>query len=106
MRGRSIYFSEKEIELLKIVFDYGNIGFEGSDNEEEKWEIAEKIREKVSKIDSYYKDIRDFKQCDECEIKRANVIERQVETVGASGLNGKARYEKMILCDECYERKC
>ncbi|MCY9738142.1 hypothetical protein M5X17_31105 [Paenibacillus alvei] len=49
MAGRSIYLTEKEIEMLTRLFDYGNISFEGDENEEEQDKIAESIRQKVNK---------------------------------------------------------
>ncbi|MWV44849.1 hypothetical protein GRF59_14605 [Paenibacillus sp. HJL G12] len=51
MAGKTIYFTEKELEMLRIHFDYGNINFErdDKDEEEELYQIAENIREKVWK---------------------------------------------------------
>jgi ArsR family metal-binding transcriptional regulator len=49
MKGRAIYFTYKELEMIQRIFDYGNISFEGREDEEELWEIAEKIREKLNK---------------------------------------------------------
>lgn len=42
MKGKSIYLSSKEIELINSIFDYGNASFEGSEDREEK-----KIRESI-----------------------------------------------------------
>jgi ArsR family metal-binding transcriptional regulator len=47
--GKTIYLSDAELELLSMVFDYGNYSCEGSPDEEEKMEVAESLRKKVNK---------------------------------------------------------
>lgn len=47
MKGKSIYLSSKEIELINSIFDYGNASFEGSEDREEKEKIRESILNKT-----------------------------------------------------------
>lgn len=45
MTGKTIYLTEKELWLLRQIFDYGNFASEDSDDDE----TAEKIRNKIKK---------------------------------------------------------
>lgn len=49
MKGKSIYFTKRQLELISLVFDYGNSSFGDSDNveqkEEDRAEILRKVRE-------------------------------------------------------------
>ncbi|CAH1055948.1 hypothetical protein [Paenibacillus pseudetheri] len=47
MKGRQIYFSAKEIDLINSVMDYGNASFEGAEDEEDKEQTRASILSKT-----------------------------------------------------------
>lgn len=49
MAGKTIYFTEKELQLLITYLGEGNVGFDGHENEEELFELLDSIRKKLYK---------------------------------------------------------
>lgn len=49
MAGKAIYFTEKELDMLRRAFDESNFSFEDNDNAEELYQTADSIREKLWK---------------------------------------------------------
>lgn len=52
-RGASVYFSEYRLEMIRSAFDIGNCSFDNSEDEDEKYDAAEKITAKVEKALGY-----------------------------------------------------
>lgn len=51
--GASVYFSEYELEMIRSAFSIGACSFDGADDEDKKYDTAEKITAKVEKALGY-----------------------------------------------------
>lgn len=47
-KGKTVYLTSRELDLLQMVFDYGNWSAEGREDEEELNAIRDSIVRKVS----------------------------------------------------------